>query len=123
MFLIQYICHMESTRQQKIARLIQKDISVIFQEQSRDHFRGSLITVTKVSVTKDLSLAKIYISLFATKDKPALLEMIRTRTREIRRELGMRVRNQLRVIPDLQFFIDDSLDYIDNIDNLLKENP
>ncbi|MGA3013596.1 MAG: 30S ribosome-binding factor RbfA [Bacteroidales bacterium] len=114
---------MESTRQQKIARLIQKDISVIFQEQSRDHFRGSLITVTKVSVTKDLSLAKIYISLFATKDKPALLEMIRTRTREIRRELGMRVRNQLRVIPDLQFFIDDSLDYIDNIDNLLKENP
>ena len=59
----------------------------------------------------------------ATKDKPALLEMIRTRTREIRHELGIRVRNQLRVIPDLQFFIDDSLDYIDNIDHLLKENP
>jgi ribosome-binding factor A len=79
--------------------------------------------VTKVSVTKDLSLAKIYISLFATKDKTVLLEMIRTRTREIRHELGLRVRNQLRVIPDLQFFIDDSLDYIDNIDHLLKENP
>jgi ribosome-binding factor A len=113
---------MESTRQQKIARLIQKDLSAIFQEQSRNHFIGSLITVTKVSVTKDLSLAKVYLSLFATKDKPALLEMIRTRTREVRHDLGTRVRNQLRVIPDLQFFLDDSLDYIDNIDHLLKDN-
>ncbi len=112
---------METTRQQKIARLIQKDLSAIFQDQSHNHFSGSLITVTKVSVTKDLSLAKIYLSLFATKDKNTLLEMIRTRTREVRRELGTRERNQLRVIPDLQFFIDDSLDYIDNIDHLLKD--
>jgi len=113
---------METTRQQKIARLIQKDLGTIFQEQSRNHFSGSLITVTKVTVTKDLSLAKIYVSLFATKDKNALLEQIRTRTREVRRDLGTRERNQLRVIPDLQFFIDDSLDYIDNIDHLLKDN-
>jgi ribosome-binding factor A len=113
---------MESTRQQKISRLIQKDLGVIFQEQSRNHFSGALITVTKVSVTKDLSLAKIYLSLFVTKDKESLLEKIRTRTREVRHELGTRVHNQLRVIPDLQFFLDDSLDYIDNIDHLLQDN-
>ena len=119
---IRYLCKMESTRQQKIARLIQKDLGAIFQEQSRNHFSGSLITVTKVNVTKDLSVAKIYLSLFATKDKNALIEMIRTRTREVRHDLGTRERNQLRVIPELQFFIDDSLDYIDNIDHLLKDN-
>ena len=113
---------MESTRQQKISRLIQKDLGAIFQEQSRKHFGGALITVTKVGVTKDLSVAKIYLSLFVTKDKEALLEAIRTRTREVRHELGIRVRNQLRVIPDLQFFLDDSLDYIDNIDHLLNDN-
>ena len=113
---------MESTRQQKISRLIQKDLGTIFQEQARNHFSGALITVTKVIVTKDLSLAKVYLSLFATKDKNALLEMIRTRTREVRHDLGTRVRNQLRVIPDLQFFLDDSLDYIDNIDHLLQDN-
>jgi ribosome-binding factor A len=112
---------MESTRQQKIARLIQKDLGAIFQEQARNHFSGALITVTKVGVTKDLSVAKVHLSLFATKDKNALLEMIRTRTREVRHELGKRVHNQLRVIPDLQFFLDDSLDYIDNIDHLLHD--
>ncbi|MGA2823283.1 MAG: 30S ribosome-binding factor RbfA [Bacteroidales bacterium] len=114
---------MESTRQQKISRLIQKDLGAIFQEQARKYFSGALITVTKVSVTKDLSLAKIYLSLFTTKDKNALLEMIRTHTREVRHDLGNRERNQLRLIPDLQFFLDDSLDYIDNIDHLLKDNP
>ena len=113
---------METTRQQKISRLIQKDLGAIFQEQSRNHFRGALITVTKVSVTKDLSVAKIYLSLFVTKDKDTLLDSIRARTREIRHELGTRVKNQLRVIPDLQFFLDDSLDYIDNIDHLLNDN-
>jgi len=113
---------MESTRQQKISRLIQKDLGAIFQEQVRNHFSCALITVTKVIVTKDLSMAKIYLSLFATKDKNALLEMIRTRTREVRHDLGTRVRNQLRVIPDLQFFLDDSLYYIDNIDHLLHDN-
>ncbi len=120
--IILYLCKMESTRQQKISRLIQKDLGAIFQEQARNHFSGALITVTKVIVTKDLSMAKIYLSLFATKDKNALLEMIRTRTREVRHDLGTRVRNQLRVIPDLQFFLDDSLDYIDNIDHLLHDN-
>jgi ribosome-binding factor A len=114
---------MESTRQQKISRLIQKDISGIFQQQGRNLFGGALITVTKVYVTKDLSVSKIYLSLFATNDKESLLEKIRSHTKEIRRELGGKERNQLRVIPELQFFLDDSLDYIENLDHLLNEKP
>jgi ribosome-binding factor A len=111
---------METTRQQKISRLVQKDLGMIFQTLGRSLFEGAMITVTKVNVTKDLSLAKIYLSLFTTRDKNTLLEKIRRHTRDIRRELGMREHNQLRIIPELQFFIDDSLDYIDNIDKLLK---
>jgi ribosome-binding factor A len=110
---------MESTRQQKISRLIQKDLGAIFQQESRRLFEGALITVTKVHVSKDLSVAKTYLSLFLTKDKEALLELIRKHTKEIRHGLGIRVHNQLRIVPDLQFFLDDSLDYIENIDQLL----
>jgi ribosome-binding factor A len=112
---------METTRQQKIARLIQKDLGMIFQQESRDLFGGAMITVTKVNVAKDLSIARTYLSLFGTKDKEALLENIRAHTKSIRREFGFRVHNQLRIIPELQFFLDDSLDYIENIDHLLHQ--
>ena len=111
---------MESTRQLKISRLVQKDLGMIFQRQSHSLFGGAMITVTKVHITRDLAIAKIYLSLFATKDKTALLETIRLHTREIRGELGSRVHHQLRIIPELHFFLDDSLDYIDNIEHLLK---
>jgi ribosome-binding factor A len=111
---------MESTRQLKISRLIQKEVGLIFQQESRELCRGALVTVTKASVTSDLSIAKIHLSLFATKDKQVLLDHIRQHTKEIRHHLGTRVHNQLRIIPDLHFFLDDSLDYIDNIDHLLK---
>ncbi len=111
---------MESTRQQKIARLIQKDLGVIFQQESKNLFDGALITVTKVQVTKDLSVAKVYLSLFLTGDKQALLERIRQHGREIRHLLAGKVHLQLRVMPELHFFLDDSLDYIENIDHLLK---
>lgn len=111
---------MEGTRQQKIARLIQKDLGMIFQQESRHLFDGAMITVTKVNVSKDLSFAKIYLSLFATKDKNGLMDAIQAQTRNIRRQLGTREHNQLRIIPELHFFIDDSLDYIDNIESLLS---
>jgi ribosome-binding factor A len=110
---------MESTRQQKIARLIQKDISVLLQ-QSQSLYGGAMITVTKVHVARDLAFAKIYLSIFAPKGKSGVLELVRGHSREIRHQLGMRERNQLRVIPELHFFEDDSLDYIENIENLLK---
>lgn len=110
---------METTRQNKIARLIHKDMGMIFQQQSRNLFGGAMITVTKVNVAKDLSVAKVYLSLFGVKDKESLLDEIRMHTKTIRRELGNREHNQLRIIPELHFFLDDSLDYIDKIDHLL----
>ena len=112
---------MESTRQQKIARLLQKDLGTIFQQLSREMFLGAMITVTKVIVSKDLSVAKIYLSLFATKDKADLMESIHGHNREIRYRLGQVVKNQLRAVPELHFLEDDSLDYIDNIDHLLHD--
>lgn len=111
---------MEGTRQQKIARLIQKDLGMIFQQESRNLFHGAMITVTKVYVSRDLAIARIYLSLFATKDKSGLMDTIQAHNRDIRRQLGVRVHNKLRIIPELHFFIDDSLDYIDNIEHLLK---
>ena len=111
---------METTRQQKIARLIQKDLGEIFIRESKSVFEGALITVTKVRISRDLAIAKVYLSLFAVKDKQLLFKKIREHHHEIRYQLGSRIKNQIRSIPDLEFFIDDSLDYIENIENLLK---
>jgi len=112
---------MESKRQEKISRLIQRDLSEIFTLESRNLFNSSMITVTKVVVTPDLSIAKVYLSLFATNDKEALLTTIKTHTKLLRGQLGNRIHLQLRVIPELHFYIDDSLDYIEKIDNLLSD--
>ena len=115
-----YLCSMESMRQQKISRMIQKELGNAILREGKGLFGGAFITVTKVTVTKDLSLAKIYLSLFGTKDKDVLLALVRQHTRDLRYHLGQGLRNNLRVIPDLQFFEDDSLDYIEEIDTLLK---
>lgn len=112
---------METIRQERINNLLQKDLGEIFQVELRHVSRGAMITVTKVRVTSDLSIAKVYLSLFATPDKDALLKSIRSHTKEIRGKLGKRIRHQLRVVPDLSFYIDDSLDYIENLDNLLNK--
>jgi len=112
---------MESIRQQKISRLILKEMGEMFQKEL-GHLRGhSMITVTHVGVTRDLSLARIHLSLFATPDKKALFQKVVENKNEIRHLLGNRVKLQLRVVPDLEFFIDDSLDYIEHIDELLKQ--
>ncbi len=111
---------METKRQEKISKLLQQDLSEIIQMEMRHLTRGAMVTVTKVHVTPDLSLAKAFLSLFATNDKETLLKSLISHSSEIRGKLGKRVRYQLRVVPELQFYLDDSLDYIDNIDNLLK---
>jgi ribosome-binding factor A len=111
---------METTRQQKIARLIQKELGTWFQRHARDLSGNALITPTKVYISKDIAFAKVYLSLFTPGDKQQLLEQIRKHTREIRFQLGRDLHNSLRIIPELQFFEDDSLDYLEKIEELLK---
>lgn len=113
---------MESKRQERIQKLLQRDIGEIFQREMGHVTQHSMVTVTKVYVTPDLSLARVYLSLFAVSDKAVLMKRIRKHTKEIRGKLGERIRHQLRVVPELQFFEDDSLDYIDRIDELLKDD-
>lgn len=117
---------METQRQKKIAGVIQKDIVDILQRAAIDGgLKGTLISVSKVAVTTDLSIAKVYISIFPVKGAQELLEGIKSNQPLIKHELSQRTRNQLRRVPELMFFIDDSLDYIENIEKSLKgeENP
>ncbi len=111
---------METNRQQKINRLIQKELSEIFLLETKK-MRGVLISVTNVRVTPDLSIAYAYLSIFPSDKGKELLDNIKENVKSVRYELGKRVGKQLRIVPDLQFYIDDSLDYIENIDNLLKK--
>lgn len=110
---------MESTRLSKIERLLQKELGDLFQKETQG-MRGTLVSVSRVRVSPDLSVAKAYLSIFPSDKGPELLEAIRANTKAIRYDLGQRVRLQLRKIPELSFFIDDSLDYIEKIDSLLK---
>ncbi|NDW18855.1 30S ribosome-binding factor RbfA [Dysgonomonas sp. 216] len=110
---------MESTRQQKISRLIQKELGDIFLLQTKQ-MQGVLISVSAVRVSPDLGLAKTYLSIFPSEKGKELLENIKANVKAIRFDLGQRVGKQLRVIPELAFYIDDSLDYLENIDKLLQ---
>ncbi len=111
---------MQETRQNKIARLLQKELSGIFQEQTRS-LHGVMVSVTRVKVSPDLSICTAYLSIFPSEKAEELIQNITKNEKQIRYELGTRVRYQLRIIPELRFFIDDSLDYIDRIDELLKK--
>jgi ribosome-binding factor A len=111
---------METTRQSKIARLIQKDLSNIFQAQTRQ-MRGVLVSVSVVRVSPDLSVAKVYLSVFPSARAEEILTNVNNNASQIRYELGNLERHQLRIIPELKFFLDDSLDYIENIDRLLNK--
>ena len=110
---------METTRQQKIARLIQKELGDIFQKQPQAT-RGVLVSVSAVRISPDLSIAKGYLSVFPSEKADEIISNINANARQIRFDLGTRVRFQLRIIPELKFFKDDSLDYLDHIDELLK---
>ena len=112
---------MESTRQQKIARQIQRDMAEILSREAAEVVRGVMTTVTAVRVSPDFAYAKIYVSVFPFDKAAQTLEALKNNAWMLRRALGQRVRNQLRIIPELRFFIDDSLDYIDRIDQLLKK--
>jgi len=112
---------METTRQQKIARLLQKELGEIFLLYAKK-MQGTLITVTGVRISPDLSVARAHLSIFPADKVKSVLEQVNADTKSIRFDLGKRVRHQLRIIPELYFHIDDSLDYLENIDNLLKQD-
>lgn len=111
---------MDSTRQNKISRLIQKELSDIFLKMAKET-RGVMVSVSVVRVSPDLGIAKAYLSIFPSERGAEVLEHLTNNSKAIRFELGNRVRHQLRIIPELRFYLDDSLDYIEHIDNLLKE--
>ena len=115
-----YLCYMESTRQKKISRQLQKDLSEIFQLEGKSLLGTSFVSVTVVRISSDLSVARVYISVFGVEDKESLLSQIEIKSAFIRKKLALRVRNQMRKVPSLKFFLDDSVDYAQNIDALLK---
>ncbi len=113
---------METTRQQKISRMLQKELGEIFLLYARE-IQGTLITVTSVRISPDLGIARTHLSIFPSDKSTAVLARVQEDTRAIRYDLGKRVRYQLRIVPELFFHIDDSLDYLENIDNLLRSDP
>lgn len=112
---------MSSIRQNRIERVIQEELSQIFQRNAREYCLGAMVSATVVRVTSDLSLAKCYVSIFAGPPKKEVLEAIEAHTSKIRGDVGRRVKN-MRKIPELKFYIDDSLDYANEIDALLKKD-
>ena len=113
--------YMETKRQQKIARMLQKEMGEIFMLYAKK-LQGTLISVTSVRISADLSVSHCNLSIFPTNKSESVLQQVIADTKSIRFELGTRVKNQMRIIPALHFHLDDTLDYIENIDNLLKSD-
>ena len=111
---------METTRQNKISRLIQKELSEIFLLQTKS-MNGVLVSVSAVRISPDMSIARVYLSVFPSERSQEIVKNINDNMKSIRYELGTRVRHQLRIIPEMKFFVDDSLDYAERIDELLKK--
>ena len=114
---------MDNKRLEKINRLILKELSQIFQRELKPNVPMLMITVTHVNVTSDLSYARVYLSIFGVDDKKKVVEEVGQNAKAIRGLLGNRIRHQIRVIPELRFYEDDSLDYIENIEHLLHSDP
>ncbi|EAY26577.1 30S ribosome-binding factor RbfA [Microscilla marina] len=109
---------MESKRQQKFARLIQKDLADIFQREVKDIFKTHFVTITNVKVTPDLGIAYVYLSILAASDKQAVVDIAEDNNKMIRQVLARKIKNQVRAIPELRFFLDDTSDYVQKMDEL-----
>lgn len=116
-----YLCPMSSVRLEKAASLVKRELSLIFQQNMRPMFDGLMITVTQVRISPDLGLAKVYLSFFPVEKRTEGLALVEEKHHQIRRLLGDAIGKQIRKIPDLAFYIDDSLDYFEEIDKLLKK--
>ena len=111
----------ESKRQKQVGQLVMEELSEIFQRGGINVIDGGMVSISKVMVTPDLLEARVYLSFFQVKDTDKLLHDIKERTADWRNQLGRRVRNQLRRVPDLQFFVDDTLDYVFKMEELFKK--
>ena len=113
---------MDTTRQLKYSKLIQKEIGTIFQREGQSFYGKAFVTVTGVRVSPDLGIARIYLSVFGVKNSQETIDQIEKHNKEIRKRLGNEIRNQARIIPELKFFLDDSLDYVEKIEKLLNDS-
>lgn len=111
----------ESTRQLKVARELQKDMAEIIRSKGMAAFDGALVSVSGVKVSPDLSVAKVYVSVFPSAKADTVMELLNENVRTLRGELGNKVAKQLRIVPELTFFLDSSLDYVEHIEELLKK--
>ena len=112
----------ETNRQRKIASVLQKDLVDVLQKAAQDGMKGVIISVSKVTVTSDLGVAKVYLSIFPSENRDKIISGVQSNTASIRHELAKRTRNQLRRMPELLFFGDDTLDYLEEIDKSLSGN-
>jgi ribosome-binding factor A len=112
---------MESTRQKKVSRLVQKELSMIFQQYTQEILGNIMVSVTIVRISPDLADANVFLSIFPVDDPSQALKVVKNNTTMIRKKLGESVRNQLRIVPALQFHLDDSASYAEEIDRLLKK--
>jgi len=116
-----YVMEQFSTRQNKISRLVQREMADILLQLNKSKYHGKLISVTIVRVTKDMGIARIYLSIYPSEFANEILSEIQMNGKSLRGELGRRIGKSVRIIPELEFYIDDSLDYIDHIDDLLHK--
>ena len=110
-----------STRQLKVAREIQKDLAEIIRGKGMAAWGGAMVTVSEVRISPDLSVAKVYVSIFPSAKAPEVMAKLESENRSLRGELGREVAKQLRIVPDLAFYLDSSIDYAEHIDELLKK--
>ena len=111
----------ETTRQQKVARQIQKDLAEIIRARGMSAYDGALVTVSGVKISPDLALAKVYVSIFPSAKAQDVMHRLEEENSRLRGELGRRIAKQLRIVPEIAFYLDDSLDYVEHIDELLKK--
>ena len=112
---------MESKRQQKFAGVIQQDLAAIFQREGNNYLPNTMVTITKVRVTPDLAIARIFLSFFGNTNAPLALQTIKLHASEIRYKLGSRIKDQVRIIPQLEFFVDDTSEYVDRMDKIFDK--
>ncbi len=112
---------MESKRQQKFAGVIQKDLAEIFQREGMSFLPNTLVTITKVRITPDLAIARVFLSFFNTNNTSLSLNTVKAHASEIRYKLGARIKNQARIVPQLEFFLDDTNSYVERMDQIFDK--